>query len=250
MKTYNKLVLSLLLCILAIPAAAQSTVGDANGTVEGSAAQAGFTDGAGKNGTGTVQINGRSFQADEILPSGDNKAYVDRLKQIDGSKNLHGLQSAYNDLSPQIDKDPSSWAEATRTSTVVPRDMHRVQDELRNDNTLWEKSLQKLSDGGARETLGDMLTECKTTTVVTPGSKTHTYTEERYCDTVNIPAENGNKDVCERQAEYTETPTSDRKQKCLSCLCPQRAMEQCVSAKPALKTTGTRCLAPLRRLSI
>ncbi|MBD4389078.1 conjugal transfer protein TraN [Xanthomonas citri pv. citri] len=209
----NQILLSLILFAFSATATGQSSVKDATGTVEGSTAQAGFTDGAGKNGTGIVQINGRSYQADEVLPSGANKGYVDRLKQIDGSKNLQGLQSAYNDLSPQIDKDPSSWAEATRTSTVVPRDMHRVQDELRYDNTLWEQSLQKLSDGGARETLGDMLTECKTTTVVTPGSKTHTYTEERYCDTVNIPAENGNKDVCERQAEYTETPTSDRKQK-------------------------------------
>ncbi|WP_372354030.1 hypothetical protein ACCQ00_21480 [Xanthomonas sp. NCPPB 3761] len=144
MNIKNKILLSLILFALSATATGQSTVNDASGTVEGSAAQAGFTDGAGKNGTGTVQINGRSYQADEILPSGNNKGYVDRLKQIDGSKNLQSLQSAYNDLSPQIDKDPSSWAEATRTSTVVPRDMHRVQDELRNDNTLWEQSLQKL----------------------------------------------------------------------------------------------------------
>jgi hypothetical protein len=210
---HKQLLLSLLLCGFTAVATGQSTVGDATGTVEGSAAKAGFTDGAGKNGTGTVQINGRSYQADEILPAGDNKAYVDRLKQINGARNLQGLKSAYDELSPQIDKDPSSWAEATRTSTVVPKDMHRVQDEVRNDNSFWEHSLQKPSDGGARDTLGDMLTECKTTTVVTPGSKEHTYTEERYCDTINIPAENGNKDVCEHQAEYTETPTSDRKEK-------------------------------------
>lgn len=200
-------------CFLPLLALAQNSVGDASGTVEGSAAKAGFTEGAGKNGTGTVQINGRSYQADEILPSGDNKAYVDRLKQVDGSRNLQGLKSAYDELNPQIDKDPSSWAEATRTSTVVPKDMHRVQDEVRNDNSFWEHSLQKLSDGGARETLGDLLTECKTTTVVTPGSKEHTYTEERFCDKVNLPSDMGDKDVCERQAEYTETPTSDRKEK-------------------------------------
>lgn len=199
-----------ILCMFAGQALAQS-VGEATDTVEGLKATADFKEGGGRHGNGTVILNGQTFNADDLVPAGDNQAYLDRLKRIDGRKSLDGLRDAYDELKPQIDKDPSSWAEATRTATVTPKEMTRIEDETKNDGAFWQSQLDAIrsSQGAA----GELLQECTTNTVVTPGSKELTYTEEKYCDLVNIPEDKQSAGVCQRQANYTETPTSDRKEK-------------------------------------
>ncbi|MCW0399315.1 hypothetical protein NB700_001871 [Xanthomonas sacchari] len=186
------------------------TVNDASATAEGLKATADFKEG-GRHGNGTVVLNGQEFNADDLVPAGDNQAYLDRLKSIDGRKNLNGLRDAYDELKPQIDKDPSSWAEATRTGTVTPKEMTKIEDDTKNDGAFWQSQIDAIhSNQGAA---GELLQECTTKTVVTPGSKEHSYTEEKFCDLVNIPEDKQVSGVCQRQAEYTETPTNDRKEK-------------------------------------
>ena len=77
----------------------------AAGAVGDTKASAGFEADAGRHNIGKVSINGRAYDADELVPSGDNAGYVDRLKQIDGAGDLESLRSAYDELKPQIDKD-------------------------------------------------------------------------------------------------------------------------------------------------
>lgn len=189
---------------------AQST-SDAADTAKGLKASADFTEGTGRHGNGTVVLNGQKFNADDLVPAGNNSQYLQRLESINGEKNLDGLRSAYEELKPQIDKDPSSWAEATRTATVKPKEMPRIESDMKNDSEFWQSQIDSITK--SETVAGDMLTECNTKTVVTPGSKTHTYTEEKFCDLVNLPADKQVEEICQRQAEYTETPTSDRKEK-------------------------------------
>lgn len=204
----KKFLLTLLLCIAA-GAHAQSE-SDAKSTIGGLKATADFKDSAGLHGNGTVILNGQQFNADELVPAGNNKSYVDRLKKIDGANNLDGMREAYDELKPQIDKDPSSWAQATRTATVTPKDRVRIEEETAHDSAFWQGQLDSLGKGEVLA--GDMLQECTTKTVVSPGSKELSYTEEKYCDLVSIPEGNSG-EICQRQAEYSETPTTERKEK-------------------------------------
>lgn len=204
---------TLLLCALSLVTGnvLAQAVGDASGTAGETKAIAGFEENAGRHGNGAVTINGQKFNADDLVPAGKNDAYLKRLEQIDGHKNLDSMREAYDELKPQIDNDPSSWAQATRTATVTPQDYSRIEAETGGDVGFWDQQLQTLN--GSQGIVGDILQECTTTTVVTPGSKEHTYTEEKFCDLVNIPTEHQVEEICQRQAEYTETPTSDRKEK-------------------------------------
>src|SRR5690606_34326562 len=204
---------TLLLCTLSLLTSNVSAqaVGDASDTAGGTKASAGFEENAGRHGNGAVTINGQKFNADDLVPAGKNDAYMKRLEQIDVHKNLDSMREAYDELKPQIDKDPSSWAQATRTATVTPQDYSRIEAETGGDVGFWDQQLETLN--GSQGIVGDILQECTTTTVVTPGSKEHTYSEEKFCDLVNIPAEHQGEEICQRQAEYTEAPTSDRKEK-------------------------------------
>lgn len=189
---------------------AQST-GDASDTAGQTKASAGFKENSGRHGNGTVTLNGQDFNADDLVPAGKNDAYLKRLEQIDGHKNLDSMRAAYDELKPKIDKDPSSWAQATRTATVTPKDFTRIESETANDSSFWDDQLKTLN--GSKEIVGDILQECTTNTVVTPGGKEHTYNEEKFCDLVNIPSDHQVEEICQRQADYTETPTNDRKEK-------------------------------------
>ena len=211
--TMKKIAATVFLLAFASQAFAQSATSDANATAEGTQAQAGFNSSSGRHNVGQVQINGRSYNADDIIPSGNNAAYVDRLKQIDGEGDMGKMKAAYDELKPQIDKDPSSWAEGARQSTAKPKELPRIEQDVNRDADFWRNQLDSLQK--PQEVAGDMLAECNTKTVVTPGSKTHTYTEEKYCDIVNLSeeqqAESGA--ICQRQAEYTEEPTRERQEK-------------------------------------